>query len=142
MSTAGVARRPRGLTVLLWVARGTSGLIVLLMAVTLISGALDPEGIPPTADEAVALALFPVGMCIGYIAAWKWPLWGGVVSCVCVAVFLLLMREPDVVPPVVIMTLPAVMFVVYGLLMRWRGRPATEDGLAMRVGERREGNIQ
>ncbi len=120
-------RRPRGLTVLLWVARGTSGVIVLLMAVTLISGALDPEGIPPTPDEAVALAFFPIGLCIGYIAAWKWPVVGGAVSCLSVAVFLILMREPDVVPPVVIMTLPALMFVTYGLRMRQRGGHSTSS---------------
>jgi len=70
----------RGLTVLRWVARGSS---VLLVAVVLLMAILpDPyrEPRPLRLDEIVGLAFFPWGVLVGTLLAWRWPRVGGLIA--------------------------------------------------------------
>jgi len=70
----------RGLTVLRWVARGSS---VLLVAVVLLMAVLpDPyrEPRPLRLDEIVGLAFFPWGVLVGTLLAWRWPRVGGLIA--------------------------------------------------------------
>ncbi len=107
---------PRGLRVLLWTTRIVATLIVVLMAFMLIGDA----GNPPTSDEILLLALFPVGMCVGYVVAWRWPLVGGSISVACIVIFLMTLGEAEtsMVGIVSMLGIPGILFILYALLTR------------------------
>jgi hypothetical protein len=66
----------------------------------------------------VLLTLFFVGVCAGYVVAWRWPLVGGLISVVGIAVFLIALGEADMIAIMSILAVPGVLFVLYGLLRR------------------------
>ena len=103
---------------LLWVARIMGTLIVLFCVMMMIGYAVNPHEPVPEDFEMFLLALFPIGMCVGYLVAWKWPLIGGVVSLVCLATFLVALGEADMILTIAFLSIPGVLFVVYGVLRR------------------------
>jgi hypothetical protein len=109
---------PRSLTALLWIARIAATLIVVWVAAMLVGSATHPQGNPLTPRGVVLLALFPIGMCVGYLLAWIRPLIGGIVSVVCIVVFLILLGEADMVGIVSLLGTPGVVFLLYGLVLR------------------------
>jgi hypothetical protein len=101
---------------LLWAARGL-GLILVAFAFMLTLGyAFDPNEPHPTLMEALTLAVFPVGVCLAYVLAWRWPLVCGIVGVVCVAASVLALGEADMIPVGLIVALPGVLFIVAGAL--------------------------
>jgi hypothetical protein len=110
--------------VLLWVAR--CGAIAALVPLFMIVFGEPGEG-PLTAREAIYLALFPFGFGIGYLLGWRWPLFGGCLSLACMAASIA--ATGAVFPPSVyfywaLVSLPGVLYVIAGLLLRARARAA------------------
>jgi hypothetical protein len=115
-----IARQPRALPVLAaavrWAARAGS------IASTLLFAAMATDGPNlPTPAEAVALAMFPIGVVVGFAIAWRRETLGGFVSVASLAAFYLWMtalgRGPTG-PWFLITTAPALLFIASGLLRR------------------------
>ncbi len=107
-----------GLRVILWTARIMATLIVLFSVTMIIAYVADPFEAPPESFEVSLLALFPIGMCIGYLLAWKWPLAGGVASISCIVTFLILLGEADMITTLAFIGIPGLLFIAYGILRR------------------------
>ncbi len=97
-----------------------SAIIVIFLVLMTIGYIVNPQGdgSGPTVTEGFGLAFFPIGLCVGYVIGWRWQLLGGAISLVCLAGFLLLMRERDMIPVISIVGIPAVLYVVYGVYRR------------------------
>ncbi len=122
--TTGHSQQSRAL---LWTARIMGTLIILFLVMMVIGYAVNPNGNLPLTDEIFLLALFPIGMCIGYLLAWKWPLAGGIVGTASIVVFLIASRDADMIATLAFLSIPGVLFVVYGVLSRRLGTaPSTE----------------
>jgi len=102
-------------------------LIVLFTVMMMIGYAVNPNEPLPNNDEALLLLLFPVGMCVGYLLAWKWQLLGGVVSIACMTTFLIALHEADMVLTMAFLSIPGVLFIVYGMLSRGVGPGGSRD---------------
>ncbi len=104
------------------------GALIVLFAVTMMVGyAVNPNEPLPEDYEILLLVLFPIGMCVGYLLAWKWPLVGGVVSVVCMAAFLIALREADMILTIAFLAIPGVLFIVCGVLSRGASTTASGD---------------
>ncbi|UCG56394.1 MAG: hypothetical protein JSU70_16215 [Phycisphaerales bacterium] len=78
-------RRRRAAVVIRWVARIWSIPVLLFVAVMFAGEVLFPHATPPTsARDVVGLALFPFGVCLGILLAWRWEGLGGII---CLASF-------------------------------------------------------
>jgi hypothetical protein len=84
----------------------------------LVGYAVNPEGDPATTKETILLALFPIGMCVGYVAAWCWPFVGGIISVLCILVYLVALGELDMVGIVLVLGTPGILFLINGFLGR------------------------
>ena len=109
----------RSLRVVLWVARISGAAIVGLMVCIGIVGALkNPPEPGPTAAEWIRLAFFPIGVCLGYVVAWRWHLLGGFVSVACLAAFFIAHAVRGNVlyddPGFYVFVVPSALFIVYG----------------------------
>jgi hypothetical protein len=113
--------------VLLWIARILATIIVVFNVLILIPQASDLESASLTPRDALLLAFFPIGMCVGYAVAWLWPLAGGIISLSCIAVFLVLLGEADMVAILSILGIPGILFVIYGILRRRVSAGAAPD---------------
>lgn len=109
---------PKGRRALLWTARIMGSLIVLFCVMMLIGYAVNPNEPLPEDFEILLLMLFPIGMCVGYLLGWKWPLVGGVVSVACLVIFLFALGEADMIGVISFLGVPGVLFIVYGVLAR------------------------
>jgi hypothetical protein len=104
---------------LLWTARIMGTLIALFALMMVFAYAVNPQGSgTATTRETVMLAFFPIGMSVGYLVAWKWPLIGGIVSIVSVAVFLIMIREAAMLGIVSFLAIPGALFIIHGVLAR------------------------
>ena len=112
----------KGVSVLWWIARiGAIAAIVPLMLIVFGESGTGPADI----REWVYLVLFPFGFSVGYLLGWRWPLWGGCLSLGCLAASLVVIGR--VFPPMAyltwgILSVPAILYVVTGLLLRDDGR--------------------
>ncbi len=108
------------LRAILWIARIVSALIVVFLVLMIVAYIVNPQGngSGPKVTEGFGLAFFPIGLCVGYVIGWRWQLLGGAISLICLAAFLLLMRERDMTPVISIVGIPAVLYVVYGVYRR------------------------
>jgi hypothetical protein len=106
-----------------WVARLAS--LVSLVVVALMAGTV-PGGLP-TAAEAVGLALFPVGVLVGFAIAWWREGAGGTISVLSLIAFyawmILLDGRPPRGPYFALLASPGVLFLASALLARWQ-RPS------------------
>jgi hypothetical protein len=104
----------------LWIARIISGVIVLSTMYMIAAYILDPAGSgnPPTPKEWFELSLFPFGVCVAYVIAWRWHLLGGVLSLACLMAFSLLMWDRDLILVVSIVGTPAVLYIIYEIYRR------------------------
>jgi len=75
--SANPGRSSRGFRVTLWVARIVGVVVLSVMVFMGVGNALNPDEPSPTAAEWVVLAFFPIGVCVGYVLSWRWPLLGG-----------------------------------------------------------------
>ncbi|MFO0810774.1 MAG: hypothetical protein U0746_19260 [Gemmataceae bacterium] len=116
--------------VILWVARlaGIAAIVPLMLIVIFESG----TG-PASVRAWVYLALFPFGFSIGYLLGWRWPLLGGCVSLACMAASLLVLGRFVGVQPYLIwgvLSVPGVMYVVAGLMLRSEANVSATRGSA------------
>ena len=70
-------------TPLLWIARIFALAIVAVLIVMTIG---EPGDRALTLGEWAYLFFFPFGFSVGYLLGWRWPLLGGTISLVCMAV--------------------------------------------------------
>ena len=114
---------PGGARFVLLLARIIAGALMMLVLVTMVGEAVSPERALPTPVEMLGLAMFPIGVCVGYAIAWKRPMVGGLVSISCLAgfvVWLLVQRDSlRVFPVLLVFALPAVLMIVYHVV--WGG---------------------
>ena len=108
---------PRNLRIFLWATRIISNLIVLFIVLFLIGYTVNPQG-NPTQNEIILLILFPIGMCVGYLVAWKWPLVGGTISLSCNIIFLILKSGAGMITMVTIFGIPGILFILYEILKK------------------------
>ena len=111
---------------LLWIARVLGGLVVLLFIVVTVFDLLSPQRSFPTPLECFQLSLFPIGVCVGYLVGWRWPLVGGVVSLACMVAFFFVMSASGSpvhrVPAFYPFSVPGLLFLLYGFLARARAK--------------------
>jgi hypothetical protein len=102
-----------------WLAR--LGSLATLAFVAL--AATVPAG-PPTPAEAVALALFPVGVVVGFAVGWWREVTGGAISVLSLVAFyawmILLTGRPPHGPYFVLLAAPGFLFLASGFLTRWQ----------------------
>ena len=103
---------------ILWTARIAAALIVLFSVMMLVGYGINPQGNPPTSTEKLLLALFPIGMCLGYVIGWFRPLIGGVLSWAAIVAFVLIQRNAGMVIILGLLGIPGILFIVYGLRIR------------------------
>lgn len=115
-----IARQPRALPVLAaavrWAARAGSIASTLLFAAMATDGAR-----PPTATEALALTMFPIGVVVGFAIGWRREILGGLVSLACLAAFHIWMAAIGrglLGPWFLITSSPALLLIASGLLRR------------------------
>jgi hypothetical protein len=104
--------------VLHWIAR-LSGIAAIVPLMLIAFG--EPGSGPSGIREWAYLAFFPFGFSAGYLIGWRWPLLGGCVSLVCIAISLVLVgRVFDVGPYLIwaVLCVPGALFVVAGLKLR------------------------
>lgn len=76
---------------------------------------------PAGPREWIYLVLFPFGFSVGYLIGWHWPLLGGCVSLICMALSLIVIgRAFDWGPYLIwaVLSLPGLLFVIAGLMRR------------------------
>jgi hypothetical protein len=76
-----------GANALIWVARTWSLASIAFVLVFLFGEGLNSSGPGPTAEEWIALTLWPGGVCIGLIIAWFRPALGGAIAVFCLIAF-------------------------------------------------------
>ena len=101
----------------LWAARILALLIVASFAFATIADLMDGEVSLFVAKDAFWVALFPFGVCVGYVIAWRRQLLGAMVSIGCLAVLYgggaLVGQRPPVTPILYPFGGPAVLFLYY-----------------------------
>ena len=83
-------------SVLRWIARVWSVACVGFVLLILVGEMVSPHAAPPSSlRELVGLLLFPFGVCLGLILAWRWEVVGGVIALGSLAVFYMTMFLSD-----------------------------------------------
>lgn len=72
--------RTNAVVVMRWFARVWGLAIVALVVLFAAMYAVSPDAPPPTPSDWVGLALFPVGVCVGLVLAWRWEGLGGAIT--------------------------------------------------------------
>ncbi len=112
-------QKARGMNRLFLIARISAGLIVAFSLFMVIGYSVNPQASPSaTPMEAFELSFFPFGMCIGYLMAFRWPLFGGLLSLASLAIFIGLMGNLILVFVIGAFAIPGVLFVIYGIYLR------------------------
>ena len=116
MSDSVVRTSTKATRLLWWIARITS-IPVILLLVLMVTG---EEAAKPAGAEWIYLALFPFGFSLGYLAGWRWPLWGGIISLACMAISQIVTgRVFDSTAYLIwaVFCVPGVLFILAGLKM-------------------------
>ena len=112
-------QKARGMNRLLWVARIWAGLIVAFSLLMVVGYSLNPQGSQGANPmETFELTFFPFGMCIGYLIAFRRPLFGGLLSLASLAIFIGLMGNLILAFVIGFFAIPGVLFVIYGIYLR------------------------
>ena len=108
--------------ILLWIARLTASVVIVpLMLIAFGEFGRGPAGV----REWIYLVLFPFGFSAGYLIGWRWPLPGGLISLVCLAISLIVIGRTFAPGPYVIwsvVAIPGVLYVIAGLWLRSNAR--------------------
>lgn len=110
-----------------WIAKVWSIASVGLILLIFIGEALQPTAPLPTSQERVGLLLFPVGVCLGMIVAWRREGLGGFITAGSLLAFYAMMRavsgEFPRGPFFALFAAPGILFLVSWLLSRYgKGR--------------------
>lgn len=120
----------RGLRVLLWCALITGGIFVVTLAFVIVVNFVQPTGEPmPTGNEWLGLAMFPFGVFVAYALAFRWRLIGGILALLCLFGWWAFVDfTVRILPIAVLVGIPGIFYVVYGLLSRRNARKAPNTG--------------
>ena len=127
---ASTGRSGRGLRTLLWIARITGGLYVAVLAFVVIANFVAPSAEPaPKGREWIGLAMFPFGVLLAYVLAFRWKLIGGALAVLCLFGWLVYVGfDADVIPIAAVVAIPGVLYLVYGCLARGQVRSEQDAG--------------
>ena len=70
----------RATLIIRWIARGWSILSMGFVALILVGEVVFPHAPLPTPRDLIGLFLFPFGVCVGMILAWRWEGLGGSIT--------------------------------------------------------------
>jgi hypothetical protein len=115
--------------VLRWIARGWSLLSLGFVALFAIGELFHPTAaLPTTARDMIGLSLFPCGVSLGMILAWRREGLGGAVTVASLLAFYALLRFADGRfprgPYFALVAAPGALFLVSWAVSRWRTKPA------------------
>lgn len=118
--TGDAARAGRAL---LWTARISGGLMVAVLAFVMIVNIANPTGEAlPSGWEWFGLAMFPLGVFIGYVLAFRWAMVGGITVLACLAAWLIYVEfASGILFIAAIVAAPAVLHVIYAANARQEG---------------------
>lgn len=109
----------------LWIARLTAtGVVVLLMAMVFGEDSGSPNGV----QEWAYLAFFPFGFSLGYLIGWRFPLLGGCVSLVCMALSLVVIGRIFswvAYATWAVLCIPGALYIIAGLKLGGRPKEAS-----------------
>ena len=114
----GAEKTVQDLEYFLRIARIGAVFIVAVSLLWVLGYTVNPRGFDPNTMRDFELALFPFGMCVGYLIALRWQLLGGVLSLACLALFLGTRQEVLYVIFFGPISLPGVFFYFYGMHLR------------------------
>ena len=120
---------PRNLRVTILIVKIVGTLFSAFLVFMMIGYAVNPQGetgggLP---DEWLLMLFFPVGLCVGYLIAWRWTLFGSAFSIGCLIVFLIAEGQADLVGITAILGAPAIVLIVFGWLVRRYKRDASSN---------------
>ncbi len=120
---------PVFLRVVLWLARISAAATVVMFVVIVVASFQRGGRLLHSPRDWVNFALFPLGLCLGYVIAWRKPLHGGLVSLGFLGLFygwLAVSGQPvQVVPALYPFGAPALLFVYYWFVSRVVKRGST-----------------
>lgn len=83
-------------SILRWIARVWSVVSVGFVLCILVGELVYPHAAPPSSvREMVGLLLFPLGVCVGLVLAWRWEAVGGAIALGSLALFYLVLFLSD-----------------------------------------------
>jgi hypothetical protein len=113
------------LRIVRWAAGITGTLYAAFVLLFVIGYLFHPTGDGTGPSDLLPMALYPCGVCLALLAALRWPLAGGLVTCGCLIGFgawLVIARGDRGVPgPALAAFVPAILYIIYGAFAR-RGR--------------------
>jgi hypothetical protein len=106
----------------LWVARVTGGLMVLVLGFVMVVNIVSPMGeTPPRGWEWFGLSMFPLGVFVGYALAFWRNLAGGTTALACLLVWLVYVRfATGVLLIAAVIAVPGILYLVYAARVRRR----------------------
>ena len=112
-----VERVARSSRALLWAARITGGLIVAVLGFVVVVNVVGPTAEAlPQGWEWFGLAMFPVGVLVGYALAFWRPTAGGIAALACLAVWLVYVGfATGVLFVAAIVAVPGVLYIIHAV---------------------------
>lgn len=97
-----------------WIARITSVLALVPVLMILVG---EPGTGPGSARGWLYLAFFPIGFAAGYLLAWRWPTFGGLMSLACMVISLVVVGRVFPLQPYLfwsLLCIPGALFILAG----------------------------
>lgn len=118
-----------GIRLLTLIARIAGTLVAAFLILMFVAYAVNPGdngngGLP---SEWPKMLLFPVGLCAGYLLAWRHTLAGGAIAIACLAAFLAAEGQWDMAPVMLTLGAPGILLIVVGALARTRRPPSLKS---------------
>jgi hypothetical protein len=116
----------RGMRALLLSARIGGGLFVAMLAFVIVVNFVIPNDEPvPQGTEWLGLAMFPLGVFVAYVLAFRFRLAGGALAIACLLGWWVHVGfDPDILGVAAVVAVPGILYVTHALLSRRRPRTA------------------
>ena len=105
-------------TALIWLGRA-GAIASLSLLLLFVIGSIQSGDAVPTAKEAIGIAFFPIGVAVGMLFGWRWPLLGACISLISLAGFYVwsyvVAGRINNGPYFLLFTLPAVFYLIGAL---------------------------
>lgn len=111
---------PRYLRVTILVTKIVGTIFAAFLVFMMIGYAVTPQGDRSggVSGEVSLMILFPVGLCVGYLIAWRWTLLGSSLCIGCLIVFLIVEGQAERLGIMAILGAPAIVLILCGWLIR------------------------
>ena len=120
-----VIQKNMTVTLLRWIARIWSYIVVAFIVLFVGAHLFGSEGIGLKLDDAIAFTFFPIGLTVGLIIAWWKEGLGGIIATGSIIAFHLAMLyfggNPDFVLLIELLAVPGPLFIICWLLSRKKG---------------------